>query len=740
MSPGRATRIAKGPWQPLIDEVLNTIGGVLFTPRRRSGVLFLAALGSSPRHIVFALLGLFTAMWAGRLLSPQAAIHRLGLHHGAGLLAGAALATYLPDGFFPWFLVPAAALLAALLVSALTPLLSRNGLPVLALPFVLATFVTLSTATLLFQGSLPLAEMQPLLPGLEQMEVWLGSRLPLLAQEYLRSFGSLLFLPSLTGGLLVVAGLLAGSRITVLAMLAGGLLGTGLLQVLSGGIFQKSAFGLVAFNAILTAAALSGLFLAINARSLVYAALAVGSSMLVAMALHPVLSVLGLPVLALPFTLTVWLFLLPLRMGTLDSERLGIWAPPLELVGRAEDNLRAFERWKRLRELPGPVLSLPLRGVWTVTQGPGGDLTHNTLLGAQAWDFMLLEEDGRGADWPADQVEHFHGWACPVLAPADGTVVALESSQPDNPVHAANTFSPWGNWLLIAHVEGSCTLLAHLRSGSIGVAAGQRVSRGQELAQVGNSGRSPEPHLHLQLNEGPWLASRSLPARFGSWVEFPPGETAIFHPLGQPDRGMRVGSLEGMDGQECSACYPFAVPGRQWRYTVTRGRRQEEVLLRLRAGLWGRLILDDGVSTAQVVWWPGWVQLLPLAEGDPDRLSLPGRHGLVDLMLLMLPALSCRVDGTLRTRCQVRSHGLAQGWRRLLTLEQDGDVELSARVEEGPTLSLLGGAQLGAQGKRRMKAEYRAEAHRGITRLVLTQEGGRVLADFRLQQNGGEDA
>jgi hypothetical protein len=61
-------------------------------------------------------------------------------------------------------------------------------------------------------------------------------------------------------------------------------------------------------------------------------------------------------------------------------------------------------------------------------------------------------------------------------------------------------------------------------------------------------------------------------------------------------------------------------------------------------------------------------------------------------------------------------------------------------VEEGPTLSLLGGAQLGAQGKRRMKAEYRAEAHRGITRLVLTQEGGRVLADVRLQQNGGEDA
>ncbi len=45
----------------------------------------------------------------------------------------------------------------------------------------------------------------------------------LMVQEYLRSFGSLLFLPTLIGGGLVLAGLLLGSRITALAMVLGGM-------------------------------------------------------------------------------------------------------------------------------------------------------------------------------------------------------------------------------------------------------------------------------------------------------------------------------------------------------------------------------------------------------------------------------------------------------------------------------------------------------------------------------------
>ena len=718
----------------LIHEALSALGGVLFTTRRRSGLLFLLALASSPRHAFFGLLGLATARSAGRLLAPDTPAFRLGLFQGAGLLCGAALATYLPDGAGPWFLVVAGAALAALLVAALAPPLAARGLPVLALPFVLATLLTLSSAVVLYHGPLPAPELNPILPGLAGLERQLGLRLPLLIQEYLRSFGSLLFLPTMTGGLLVLAGLLLGSRITALAMVLGGAAGTGLLQLLSAGAFQREAFGLVAFNSILSAAALCGIFLALSARSLIYAALAVAASMLMATALAPVMASVGLPVLALPFTLTVWLFLLPLRLG-LDSERLGIWAPPLELVGRAEDNLRAFERWKRQRMVPAPVLSLPLRGVWTVTQGPGGALTHNTATGAQAWDFMLLDEEGRGAEWPGEDLEHFHGWGCPVLAPADGVVVSAEGTVHDNPVHTADTRHPWGNWILLGHESGSATLLAHLRAGSLSVAPGQRVTRGQELAQVGNSGRSPEPHLHLQLNAGPWLDAPSQPARFGSWVRLPPGSAPVFHPLGRPAKGDRVCSLFGLDWPDWSAFFPFAVPGREWRYARRAGHHEEECALRLRSGAWGRLILDDGLCAAQVHWWQGWVQLLPLPEGDPDRRRLAGRESLVELLLLLAPVLPCRgVDG-LRSCVELRSHGLTAGWRRLLTLEGDGELESVFACRAEPLPALEAAATVTTAGGPRLRGEWRAEAHRGLTRLSVRDGRDAPLADFHLLTN-----
>ena len=48
-------------------------------------------------------------------------------------------------------------------------------------------------------------------------------------------------------------------------------------------------------------------------------------------------------------------------------------------------------------------------------------------------------------------------------------------------------------------------LLAHLQQGSLAVTAGQQVRRGEPLARVGNSGNTSEPHLHLQIQNGPAL-------------------------------------------------------------------------------------------------------------------------------------------------------------------------------------------------------------------------------------------
>ena len=41
--------------------------------------------------------------------------------------------------------------------------------------------------------------------------------------------------------------------------------------------------------------------------------------------------------------------------------------------------------------------------------------------------------------------------------------------------------------------------LAHLRQGSVQAPEGSTVTRGQAIAQCGNSGNTSEPHLHMQV-------------------------------------------------------------------------------------------------------------------------------------------------------------------------------------------------------------------------------------------------
>jgi murein DD-endopeptidase MepM/ murein hydrolase activator NlpD len=72
-----------------------------------------------------------------------------------------------------------------------------------------------------------------------------------------------------------------------------------------------------------------------------------------------------------------------------------------------------------------------------------------------------------------------------VLAPAAGTV-AFAGASPE-----------YGLAVIIDHGQEITTIYAHLSR--IRVAAGQRVSRGDEIARTGNTGRSSGPHLHYEI-------------------------------------------------------------------------------------------------------------------------------------------------------------------------------------------------------------------------------------------------
>jgi murein DD-endopeptidase MepM/ murein hydrolase activator NlpD len=68
---------------------------------------------------------------------------------------------------------------------------------------------------------------------------------------------------------------------------------------------------------------------------------------------------------------------------------------------------------------------------------------------------------------------------------------------------------------------------AHLRRGSTCVSAGDRVSVGQQVAEVGNTGNTSEPHLHFQLMDAPHVTGAAgLPWRWRGVTELDEVDTS----------------------------------------------------------------------------------------------------------------------------------------------------------------------------------------------------------------------
>ncbi|MNC46515.1 Murein DD-endopeptidase MepM [compost metagenome] len=66
-------------------------------------------------------------------------------------------------------------------------------------------------------------------------------------------------------------------------------------------------------------------------------------------------------------------------------------------------------------------------------------------------------------------------------------------------VIVAEWWSGYGYTVVIDHGGGVWTLYGHIREGGIKVSVGERVSRGQTIAESGATGRVTGPHLHFEV-------------------------------------------------------------------------------------------------------------------------------------------------------------------------------------------------------------------------------------------------
>jgi hypothetical protein len=138
-----------------------------------------------------------------------------------------------------------------------------------------------------------------------------------------------------------------------------------------------------------------------------------------------------------------------------------------------------------------------------------------------ALDFVEGDAQGGGVTSDPSRNESFLTFGEPVLAVGDGQVVSTLNTLPEGVPFVEPPSSDFtereilGNHVILRLASGRYASYAHLKRGSVRVRTGQRVGDGQVLAEVGNSGPSGGPHLHLQITDGiDPLASDGLPFVF----------------------------------------------------------------------------------------------------------------------------------------------------------------------------------------------------------------------------------
>ncbi|RVC24003.1 M23 family metallopeptidase, partial [Mesorhizobium sp. M7A.F.Ca.AU.002.02.1.1] len=125
---------------------------------------------------------------------------------------------------------------------------------------------------------------------------------------------------------------------------------------------------------------------------------------------------------------------------------------------------------------------------------------------------------------------NYHIYGKPILAVADGTVVGTRDDLQDQVPGALPANLPIdeadGNFVVLDLGSGLFVNYAHMRPGSVKVKLGDKVQRGDQIGEVGNTGNSQAPHLHLHvMDSASPLASDGLPYVFDSFTITAVGET-----------------------------------------------------------------------------------------------------------------------------------------------------------------------------------------------------------------------
>jgi urea transporter len=530
---------------PFLKAIPHSYSTILFSDSLYLGIALMLVTMLVPIVGISGLFGLLCALIFVKVLGFESTDSSSGVLGFNSLLVSLAIGYFFPLSKLSnqWYVLAGMIVIASLATILLYIMInywtqSRLKMPSMSLAFCITTTVVwyYMVHAGLFSGY---GFEKPLLFH------W-DPNIPSFWKDFFRSMGSIMFVPDVIAGVIVTLVLICTSRIGIFLAL----IGWGLCWVLLGIANISYTYGMFfpGFNLILISMAVGSIYLIPGKASYLTAMLAVIIGFTLSYALsaryfYPDYmpargTILPVPMFAFPMNITVIAIVFSLRLRLFPKK------PVINEIGilHPEKALEAYlSRFKRFTPEGIPQLLMPVSGTWTVTQGHNGKHTHQKEW-ANAWDLEILDDNENKCSEDIDDLKNYFSYGKTVLASASGYVAKVVNGINDNPIGITNTRDNWGNYITINHCPGFYTLYAHLKEGSIKHAEGDYIKLGEKIGQVGNSGRSPYPHLHFQAQIGAEAGTRSVFCHMLNYRIKEKGND-IFVSSGVPEEGEQISPL-----------------------------------------------------------------------------------------------------------------------------------------------------------------------------------------------------
>lgn len=504
----------KNKIKTLLSAILNSYSQIFFSNNK----IFASILLLVSFFDIYAGIAGFFAVISSNMIAYQLGFNRetikKGLYGLNSLLVGLGVGLYFQTSLVLYLIIFLLAILTLFVSLLLEGVFSKYGLPYLSIPFLFVIWAIIlssrdfSVLGLSQRGIYTLNDIYSIggkqfvdyYNYLDSIEILFSLKV------YFLSLGAIFFQYNIIAGIFISIGLLIYSRIAFSLSLIG-FYSAFLFYQLIGADITALSYSYIGFNFILTAIAVGGFFVIPSYSSYLWTIILLPIVVIITISLNQIFTVFQLSIYSLPFNILSILFIYILKLRVLPSKRI---VNNFVQYNSPEKNLYSYKnnisRFKELQYFP---ISLPFFGKWSVSQAHDGEYTHKKEW-RHAWDFVILDSDNKqfkdNGDFPVD----YYCYNKSVISPGAGIVQEISDNVLDNKIGEINVAQNWGNSIVIKHTESLYTQISHIKKGTFKVVKGQYVTKGQILALCGNSGHSPYPHIHFQVQKTPFIGSKTI--------------------------------------------------------------------------------------------------------------------------------------------------------------------------------------------------------------------------------------